>query len=288
MKTLLNVLYAAAFLFLASCSDKMEVIPNYQEYMDKPEKMAALDTAGVKLDSKLADFNITDVNKKYSSLMNQAGWTNINEFKEAIKLGAGGSAAIDIDLYINEAGEPEKIQFKQNIDKEMQEKIAGYYSKLKFVPAENEGEKVKSKLGILLGTLDYKQNGKETLIWNYQEKGEALKIAKKNYVNDIEEGEYFQIAKEMPEPIGGIQSIMGKIVYPEIAKRAGIEGRVYVQAYVNKDGSVDGVDVLKGIGAGCDEAAMEVMLGAKFKPGRDENGNPVKTKVVVPFFFKLN
>ncbi len=41
-----------------------------------------------------------------------------------------------------------------------------------------------------------------------------------------EEPTYFVAVEEMPEPIGGIKAIQEKIVYPEIAKRAGVEGKV--------------------------------------------------------------
>ncbi|MCK7524737.1 MAG: energy transducer TonB [Ignavibacteriales bacterium] len=60
----------------------------------------------------------------------------------------------------------------------------------------------------------------------------------------------------MPEPIGGIKAIQEKIVYPEIAKRAGVEGKVYVLAFVDESGTVTDAKIIKGIGAGCDEAAL--------------------------------
>jgi periplasmic protein TonB len=68
-----------------------------------------------------------------------------------------------------------------------------------------------------------------------------------------EEPTYFVAVEEMPEPIGGIQAIQSKIVYPEIAKRAGVEGKVYVLAFVDETGTVTSVKLIKGLGAGCDE-----------------------------------
>ncbi|MGB5287544.1 MAG: energy transducer TonB, partial [Ignavibacteriaceae bacterium] len=63
-----------------------------------------------------------------------------------------------------------------------------------------------------------------------------------------EEPTYFVAVEEMPEPIGGIKGIQEKIVYPEIAKRAGVEGKVYVLAFVDESGTVTKAQVLKGIG----------------------------------------
>jgi periplasmic protein TonB len=102
-----------------------------------------------------------------------------------------------------------------------------------------------------------------------------------------EEPTYFVAVEEMPEPIGGIASIQSKIVYPEIAKRAGVEGRVYVLAFVDKEGNVTKAKILKGIGAGCDEAALKAVEETRFKPGK-QRGKAVNVQVSVPVFFKLN
>ncbi len=102
-----------------------------------------------------------------------------------------------------------------------------------------------------------------------------------------EEPTYFVAVEEMPEPIGGIKAIQEKIVYPEIAKRAGVEGKVYILAFVDESGNVTKANILKGIGAGCDEAALNAVLKTKFKPGK-QRGKPVNVQVSIPVIFKLN
>lgn len=97
---------------------------------------------------------------------------------------------------------------------------------------------------------------------------------------------FFVAVEEMPEPVGGISAIQSKIVYPEIAKRAGVQGRVYVKAYVDESGRVNKVELIRGIGAGCDEAAMDAVKSVMFKPGK-QRGKPVKVQVTVPVLFKL-
>ncbi|MCW8810898.1 MAG: energy transducer TonB [Ignavibacteriaceae bacterium] len=101
-----------------------------------------------------------------------------------------------------------------------------------------------------------------------------------------EEPTYFVAVEEMPDPIGGIKGIQEKIVYPEIAKRAGVEGKVYILAFVDETGTVTKAQVLKGIGAGCDEAALDAVQKTKFKPGK-QRGKPVKVQVSIPIIFKL-
>ncbi len=101
------------------------------------------------------------------------------------------------------------------------------------------------------------------------------------------EDAYIAVAEVMPEPIGGLAGINKKITYPEFAKRAGIEGKVYVLAFINDNGDVDDVKVIKGIGLGCDEAVLEAVKTTKFKPGYNK-GVPVKAKFTIAFSFKLS
>jgi len=105
--------------------------------------------------------------------------------------------------------------------------------------------------------------------------------------NELDEEEQFFVAvEEMPELIGGMESVMSRLQYPELAQRAGVQGRVFVVAYVNEKGDVVRAEVQKGIGAGCDEAAVQAVLGAKFKPGL-QRGKPVKVRVSIPIRFQL-
>ncbi|MFZ0455095.1 MAG: energy transducer TonB [Ignavibacteriaceae bacterium] len=97
---------------------------------------------------------------------------------------------------------------------------------------------------------------------------------------------YKPFAQVMPEPDGGISAIYSKIKYPETAQKAGVQGKVYLLIYINENGSVDDIKVLKGLGAGCDEAAVDAVKQTKFSPGKD-NGVAVKVKLSMPITFKL-
>jgi protein TonB len=101
------------------------------------------------------------------------------------------------------------------------------------------------------------------------------------------EDEYFVAVEDMPEPVGGLEAIQRSVDYPEIARRAGVQGRVFVLAYVNEKGEVTKTEVSRGIGAGCDEAAAAAVRKAKFVPGR-QRGKPVKVRVSIPVRFQLN
>ncbi len=99
-------------------------------------------------------------------------------------------------------------------------------------------------------------------------------------------GQYLAFAEVMPEPIGGIGAIIKTIKYPEVAKRNNITGKVYVLAHINENGVAEVVKVVKGIGGGCDEAAVEAVRNAKYTPGQNKGRN-IKVKLTMAINFKL-
>lgn len=101
-----------------------------------------------------------------------------------------------------------------------------------------------------------------------------------------EEEDFFVLVEQMPELIGGIASLQQKVKYPEMAVRANIEGRVYIQFIVNEKGEVENPKVIRGIGGGCDEEALRIVKMAKFKPGL-QRGRPVKVQFNLPVIFRL-
>ncbi len=101
----------------------------------------------------------------------------------------------------------------------------------------------------------------------------------------------FVVVEEQAEFPGGMDSMYAYIVknlkYPELAKEKGIEGRVFVQFVIEKDGSISNVKILRGIGGGCDEAAMEMVKNMpKWQPAK-QRGKPVRCQFNLPIKFEL-
>jgi protein TonB len=95
-----------------------------------------------------------------------------------------------------------------------------------------------------------------------------------------------------PEFPGGYKAL-GKYVdgrnhkYPAEAQKNKIEGKVVVQFIINEDGSCSDFEVIKGIGYGCDEAAVEAFKKMpKWKPAL-VNGKPVKVRTQMGYNYKL-
>ncbi|MCA1801550.1 MAG: M56 family metallopeptidase [Rhodothermaceae bacterium] len=96
----------------------------------------------------------------------------------------------------------------------------------------------------------------------------------------------FAAVEQMPEMIGGQMAFYDALSYPETARRAGIQGRVIIQFVVDEGGSVINPRVLRGIGGGADEAAVEAITQMKFTPGT-QLGQPVKVRMTQPVVFRL-
>ena len=91
-----------------------------------------------------------------------------------------------------------------------------------------------------------------------------------------------------PEPVGGYKAIQTKLVYPELAVKAGIEGRVLVNTQINVNGEVTETKVVQSLGPnGCDEAAVAAIRAVKWQPAMNRD-QPVKVWISVPIDFRLN
>ncbi len=105
------------------------------------------------------------------------------------------------------------------------------------------------------------------------------------------EPEIFTIVEEMPTFPGGDQALlefMGKNTkYPPLARENGLQGIVVVTFVVDEKGNINNVQVLRGIGGGCDEEAIRVVKSMPpWKPGK-QRGLPVRVQYNLPFRFTL-
>ncbi|HAG16608.1 MAG TPA: energy transducer TonB [Bacteroidales bacterium] len=123
---------------------------------------------------------------------------------------------------------------------------------------------------------------------------ESMEVAEYQFVKEeeeIEEQQIFLVVEEMPEFPGGdakMYEFIGKnIEYPRMAKESGISGRVFVTFVVERDGKVTDVQVIRGIGGGCDEEAIRVIKAMpKWNAGK-QRGKPVRVQYRMPIKFTL-
>ena len=99
--------------------------------------------------------------------------------------------------------------------------------------------------------------------------------------------EVYEVADEQPELIGGLEGIQERLEYPELQRRAGVEGRSVLQFVVETDGTVGELQVIRSSGNdGLDRAALAAVREARFRPGR-QDGEPVRVRFALPVTFRL-
>lgn len=277
----MKVKFVLLFLFslmIFNCKEekRIEIIPNLEaEYLSENEV------------DKPAEFGKNDsTNDNGKELIDAIKSIHDTQPKDSLRY------IIKLRLYISELGRIQKVKDISNIfdrteysadgvknylmrDK-MNEALTSTFVELRFEPAMKNGENVKSWIDVkgvnVLATPDGK-----------------FEIEIPDFLSGRIFGskeEYLMMADEMPEIIGGMYSIQKNIKYPELAKRAGIQGKVYVLALIDENGKVTDTKIIKGIGAGCNEAALEAVKAVSFTPGR-QNGKPVRVQVTIPIMFKL-
>ncbi len=268
--------FSIILIFLFGCNEKkskIEIIPNY-DVVYLPASMVS-ETAVPK-----------------DSSFTQELIETFKQIVKAVKIEQKGNKTIvqsfplGYRFYIDKSGNIVKIKTLSNfkgigpkLGEQIKEGIKNILipklEQFKFVPANLFGKNVKSRYDIKLVILNL-SNG-----ISVQAGSQLGHFGEKNIDND-----FFVAVEQMPSPIGGVAGIQKRIAYPEIARKAGIQGRVFVKAFIDEKGNVVKTEIIRGIGGGCDQAAQEAIKQTKFEPGRQQ-GKAVKVQVSIPILFKL-
>lgn len=117
---------------------------------------------------------------------------------------------------------------------------------------------------------------------------EAIKgVTETDNSNDV-----FKAVEINPEYPGG-EAAFGKFLqshirYPGVAKENNVQGRVFLQFVVERDGSLTDMKIVRDPGSGLGEEAVRVLkISPRWKPGI-QNGKPVRVQYTVPVNFALS
>ena len=174
---------------------------------------------------------------------------------------------------INNACNPVRLDSTFISKKEFQEEVKLALADMEITPDEN---KLISSLSQLLNITAYENKDIVEELWNNYESSII-------YVYDVVE--------ENPEFNGGMvklyEYLEKNIQYPEMAKENGIQGRVYVQFVVLKDGTIRDVKVVKSVHKTLDnEAKRVVKTMPKWTPGK-QRGKAVNARFTLPIKFRI-
>ncbi len=262
-----------SLLFYSCKENKITIIPNEDfEYKKFPEVVAKVKNSIPELEEMFEKIHPVE---KDSTLKNSF-----------------------LALYISEKGEIEKTKVILSVDSETDRKFVNALEAVHFEPATDKGQKIKSQLAmqiLSLKKMNTDQRSWKVIFspWSQYEKIPTTdpKYQVQDFSNKPLDEEPLIFVEQMPNYKGGNDALLkflgGNIRYPELAKRAGIEGKVMVEFVIDKQGKVRNARVLRGIGAGCDEEAIRVINMMKdWEPGK-QAGKPVNVKMVIPIHFKL-
>jgi len=262
-------------VFMTSCVEKedgIKVIKNYDDiYYPKAEVESKIDT------EEEFDKVINDLREVASNYVDGFSQPAVVKFNHRIYISEKGKvdAVKEITSVSSQMIKNENV--KNIFGNEATNLLVKAADKWLFSPAVKDGNPVKFRVDLIY-SIKFGQEG------DIVEETSTFKSVARSKIseNDV----YYVVVEQQPTPIGGLQAIQEKIKYPAKAKNEGIEGRVFVKAYINERGEVDEVTLLKGIHNECDSVAMAAIKQTKFTPGM-QRGEPVKVQVSIPIVFKL-
>jgi len=118
---------------------------------------------------------------------------------------------------------------------------------------------------------------------------------KKETIYEVWTTNGYEIKKLDTEPVlkGGDMStraVYKNFRYPAAARENGVQGSVEILVVVNEFGILESMELVKGIGSGCDEESLKAVQKMKetgFEPAM-LNGMPVKVRYIIPVKFSLD
>jgi TonB family protein len=117
-------------------------------------------------------------------------------------------------------------------------------------------------------------------------------VVLKNPPEEASSDQLYVVTESPALPPGGVVNMMkfikDNLKYPATARKARVEGSVFVEFVVEKNGELVEFKVNKGLQADCDEEALRVMklFGASqpWNPAM-QNGKPVRVRYIIPVKF---
>jgi len=191
---------------------------------------------------------------------------------------AGIEGTVYLKLLINEKGNVEKAKVEQGVKDMLDNSALDAAKKASFSPAMLNNKAVKVWVILPVAFKLEVEKKVEGRLLKYDE----LDIMPFNQSEDDLPMDKFVEVEIMPDIINQVNP-----VYPEEAKKNGIEGRVWVKALVSKEGNVKKAVAVKSDNEIFNQAAIEAAMKYRFTPAM-QSGKPVAVWVVMPFKFELD
>lgn len=223
-----------------------------------------------------------------------AGWNkylseNIRYPPNAQRKGIEGT--VIVAFVVNTDGTTTDIQILRSVgggcDEEVIRIVQG---SPKWTPGMQRGTPVRTRMRLplrfMLGGTDPSRDSTEVSL-------NAVPLPPTDGQDSSQEGAalFFDVVDTPPSPVGGFKAwsrhLSENLTYPTSARMKGIQGTVLVSFIVNTDGTIEGIELVQGIGGGCDEEAIRIIKSSpSWTPGMIK-GKAVRTRMKIPIGFRL-
>lgn len=140
----------------------------------------------------------------------------------------------------------------------------------------------------------YHKNGQTRQIINYKDNNSVGLIRKYNSQGDLELEYIYKIdsldnSKKFMSRINDFQYyVSNNLRYPELSRKASIEGKVMTKFYINNEGKVEGLEITESVNSQLDNEAKRVITSYKKWPIPLYKGNSTYIELSFPVIFMLH
>jgi TonB family protein len=223
-----------------------------------------------------------------------AGWNkylseNLRYPPNAQRKGIEGT--VIVAFVVNTDGTTTDIQILRSVGGGFDEEVIRIVQgSPKWTPGMQRGTPVRTRMRLplrfILGGTDPSKDSTEVSL-------NAVPLPPTDGQDSSQEGAalFFDVVDTPPSPVGGFEAwsrhLSENLTYPTSARMKGIQGTVLVSFIVNTDGTIEGIELVQGIGGGCDEEAIRIIKSSpSWTPGMIK-GKAVRTRMKIPIGFRL-
>ncbi|NBC86504.1 MAG: TonB family protein [Bacteroidetes bacterium] len=190
---------------------------------------------------------------------------------------AGIEGGVYVQMVVEPDGRPTNVVVLKGVHELLDEEARRFAQTMNFTPGRKDGAAVRTRLTLPLrfGLEDQETADQETADPN---------PAKAKTADDLPRGAVVQVPDQMPRLIGGLKALQGDIRYPREARRKGIEGQVFVQFIVSKEGVPTDLKVTQSVHRLLDREALRAVRETRFLPAF-KDGTPVRVHLTLPISF---
>lgn len=191
------------------------------------------------------------------------------------------------EFQIDKSGKSHSFKLIDGISEEANKEALRIIQKIQWQPAFQNGNPVESthSFSISFNFKKYQRILKKRPENNFQ--SEQLQIDTSGKIFDIEQLDQIPVPVNNRKAISLKEYISNEMKYPEASINLGIQGTVKISMVIEEDGINSNIVVIQSVGGGCDNEAIRILQGIRWKPGM-KDGKIVRTKSMFEVVFKLN